>query len=134
MLVLVYTHLPFAILPIFAAAEKYDFNLSEAARDLGASRFQAFMKVFLPGIKRGLITATLMVFIPCLGSYVIPDLVGGPYGEMIGNKIAQRVFVDRNLPHASALSSILTLTILLPMIFILTIRYFKERPKRGKRV
>ena len=59
--------------------------------------------MFLPGIRRGLLTAMLVVFIPALGSYVIPDIVGGPTSEMIGNKIAQRVFVDRNLPHASAL-------------------------------
>ncbi len=105
LLVMVYTYLPFAILPIYAAAEKFDFRLIEAARDLGARPFQAFRRVFLPGIRRGLLTAVLVVFIPALGSYVIPDLVGGPSSEMIGNKIAQRVFVDRNLPHASALSA-----------------------------
>lgn len=115
LLVMVYTYLPFAILPIYAAAEKFDFHLLEAAQDLGASRFTAFRKVFLPGIRRGILTAVLMVFIPSLGSYVIPDVVGGPNSEMIGNKIAQRVFVDRNLPHASALSALLTLAVLLPL-------------------
>ena len=96
---MVYTFLPFAILPIYAAAEKFDFRLLEAARDLGAGPLRAFALVFLPGIRSGLLTAFLVVFIPALGSYVIPDLVGGPGGEMLGNKIAQRVFVDRNLPH-----------------------------------
>ena len=70
--------------------------------------------MFLPGIRRGLLTAILVVFIPALGSYVIPDIVGGPDSEMIGNKIAQRTFVDRNLPHASGLSAFLTLAVLLP--------------------
>lgn len=122
LLVLVYSYLPFAILPIYAAAEKFDFRLLEAARDLGARTLRAFFSVFLPGIRRGLITAVLVVFIPALGSYVIPDIVGGPQGEMIGNKIAQRTFVDRNLPHASALSALLTLAILAPMALMLALQ------------
>ena len=119
LLVSVYTYLPFAILPIYAAAEKFDFGLIEAALDLGATRLQAFFKVFLPGIQRGLLNAFLMVFIPSLGSYVIPDVVGGPNAEMIGNKIAQRVFVDRNLPHASGLAAFLTVAVLLPMLIMI---------------
>jgi len=115
LLVQVYTFLPFAILPLYAAAEKFDFSLLEAARDLGASRATAFRRVFLPGVRRGLLTAVLMVFIPSLGSYVIPDLVGGTTSEMLGNKIAQRTFVDRNLPHASGLSALLTLAVLAPL-------------------
>lgn len=119
LLVMVYTYLPFAILPIYAAAEKFDFRLIEAARDLGAHRLRAFFSVFLPGIRRGLLTAILVVFIPALGSYVIPDIVGGPHSEMVGNKIAQRTFVDRNLPHASGLSAFLTLGVLAPMLAVL---------------
>jgi len=128
LMVMVYTYLPFAILPIFAAAEKFDFRLTEAARDLGATRFRAFWSVFLPGIRRGLLTAILVVFIPALGSYVIPDIVGGPHSEMIGNKIAQRTFVDRNLPHASALSAFLTLAVLLPLVAVL----IAQRRKRDE--
>jgi spermidine/putrescine transport system permease protein len=122
LLVMVYTFLPFAILPIYAAAEKFDFRLLEAAQDLGATRLRAFFEIFLPGIRRGLVTAFLVVFIPALGSYVIPDLVGGPNGEMLGNKIAQRVFVDRNLPLASALSMLLILAVVLPMAAVLVIQ------------
>jgi spermidine/putrescine transport system permease protein len=77
-LVTVYTFLPFAILPVYAAAEKFDFHLFDAAMDLGATRLRAFYRVFLPGIRRGILTAVLVVFIPSLGSYVIPDVVGGP--------------------------------------------------------
>jgi len=121
-LVMVYTFLPFTILPIYAAAEKFDFRLLEAARDLGAGPLQAFRRVFLPGIRRGILTAFLVVFIPALGSYVIPDLVGGPGGEMLGNKIAQRVFTDRNLPHASALSAVLVLAVLAPLVAVLALQ------------
>ncbi len=122
LLVLVYSFLPFSILPLYAAAEKFDFSLLDAARDLGASRWRAFVAVFIPGVSAGLLTAFLIVFIPVLGSYAIPDIVGGPTSEMIGNKIAQRVFNDRNLPHASALSSILALIVLLPMLAVLVLR------------
>ena len=121
-LVMVYTFLPFTILPIYAAAERFDFRLVEAARDLGARPFQAFRRVFLPGIRRGILIAVLVVFIPSLGSYIIPDLVGGPGGEMIGNKIAQRVFTDRNLPQAAALSAVLVLAVLAPLVGVLVLQ------------
>jgi len=127
LLVMVYTYLPFAVLPIYAAAEKFDFRLIEAARDLGAKSLRAFFTVFLPGIRRGLMTAILVVFIPSLGSYVIPDIVGGPNSEMIGNKIAQRTFTDRNLPHASALSAFLTLAVMAPLVAMLFLQ-----GRRGK--
>ncbi len=116
-LVSVYTYLPFAILPLYAAAEKFDFSLLDAARDLGATAWRAFWWVFIPGIRKGLMTALVIVFVPMLGSYVVPDLVGGTDGQMIGNKIAQRNFSDRNLPSASALAAILTLAVLAPMLF-----------------
>ncbi len=128
LLVMIYTLLPFAILPIYAAAERFDFRLVEAARDLGASRWRAFRQIFLPGIRRGLLTAVLMVLIPSLGMYIIPDIVGGTRSEMIGNKIAQRTFVDRNLPHASALSASLTLAVMAPMLWVL---YMQGR-RRGE--
>lgn len=126
LLVLVYTELPFAILPLYAAAEKFDFLLIEAARDLGASPFQSFVRVFLPGIRRGLVTATLVTLIPALGTYVVPDIVGGATSEMIGNKIAQRVFSDRNLPHASALSLLLALVVLAPTVLALTVNRTRD--------
>lgn len=122
LLVLVYTYLPFAILPLYAAAEKFDFTLMDAARDLGASRWRAFRGVFLPGIRTGLLTAFLIVFIPALGSYAIPAIVGGPTSEMIGNKIAQRATTDRNLPHAAALGTVLTGVIFVPLLFAAWLR------------
>ncbi len=135
LLVLVYTYLPFAILPVYAAAEKFDFALCEAAQDLGCNRLSAFVRIFLPGIQRALVTAALVVFIPALGSYVIPDIVGGNASEMIGNKIAQRIFVDRNLPHASGLAALLALSTVIPMLFILAIQRQQARapaPRRNR--
>lgn len=134
-LVMVYTYLPFGVLPIYAAASKFNFQLFEAAMDLGATRLKTFFLIFIPGIKKGILTATLMVFIPALGAYVIPDLVGGVHNEMIGNKIAQRTFVERNLPLASALSSVLALGVLFPMAVITLIQTYSKKygkEARGK--
>jgi len=114
-LISIYTFLPFAILPMFAAAEKFEFALLDAARDLGCSPLRAFLSTFVPGIRNGIVTAFVIVFIPMLGSYVIPDIVGGRNGEMLGNKIAQRNFSDRDLPQAAAISAALTLIVLLPL-------------------
>lgn len=113
LLVLVYTHLPFAILPLYAAAEKFDFSLLDAARDLGASASRAFFAVFVPGIGAGIGAAALIVFVSALGNYLVPEIVGGHESDMIGNRIAQRAFADRNLPEASALASGLALAAVL---------------------
>lgn len=115
-LVSVYTYLPFAVLPLFAAAEKFDFSLLDAARDLGAKAWSAFTSVFLPGIRQGVITTVVVIFIPMLGSYVVPDMVGGADSQMLGNRIYQRSFGDRNLPQAAALSAALTLLVMAPMV------------------
>lgn len=127
LLVLVYTQLPFAILPLYAAAEKFDFGLLDAARDLGAGPWRAFSKVFVPGVRRGIISAAVMVFVCCLGQYVIPQMVGGTSDEMLGSKIAQRVFSDRNLPHASALAAGLMLAVLAPMVVIVLWQQFGRK-------
>lgn len=119
LMVMIYTELPFAILPLYAAVEKFDFGLIDAAMDLGAGRLRAYLSVFIPGIWKGLVSACLMVLIPCIGSYVIPDVVGGIDSMMIGNVIAQRTFVDRNLPHASALAAVMTIVMFLPLLYFL---------------
>ena len=111
--VMIYTYIPFAVLPIYAVAEKFDFSLLDAAKDLGASSFYTFRKVFLPGISKGIATAVMVVLIPAFGAYLIPSLVGGPTSELLGDKIAQSVFTNRNLPHASALSALLMLAFFL---------------------
>lgn len=114
-LVSVYSFLPFAIMPIYSAAEKFDFSLLEAARDLGARNFYAFRKIFIPGIKQGLISAVLMVFIPAIGSYVIPQMLGGTNCVLIGNKIFMRAIQNRNIPHASALAALMAVSVLVPI-------------------
>ena len=114
-LVSVYTFLPFAIMPIYAAAEKFDFSLLEAARDLGARNFYAFRKIFIPGVKQGIVSAVLMVFIPAVGSYVIPQMLGGTNCVLIGNKIFMRAIQNRNIPHASALAVLMAASVLVPI-------------------
>jgi len=126
-LVMVYTYFPFGVLPIYAAASKFNFQLIEASMDLGASRMRAFFTIFIPVIRKSLYTAMVMVFIPAVGAYVIPDLVGGIYSEMIGNKIAQRTFSDRDIPLASALSALLMLAVLVPLGIITLIRMRNNR-------
>lgn len=132
LLVLVYTYIPFAILPLYSAAEKFDFHFLEAARDLGSSPLHSFIKIFIPGISQGIISAIMVVFIPALGTYVIPDMVGGTSSEMLGNKIAQRVFTDRNLPKGSALSTLLILAFILPPLVQLIIRKTKKQVSISK--
>lgn len=115
---MVYSYLPFAILPIYSASSKFNYQLFEAAQDLGLNFWQTFFKVYLPGIREGIMIAILMVFIPCLGGYVIPEVIGGPENEMIGNRIVQKTFTERNLPEASALSALLSLFILVPTLLV----------------
>ena len=124
--VMIYTYIPFAVLPIYAVAEKFDFSLLDAAKDLGASSFYTFRKVFLPGISKGIATAVMVVLIPAFGAYLIPSLVGGPTSELLGDKIAQSVFTNRNLPHASALSALLMLAVFLPMVAIYWIKKVQD--------
>jgi spermidine/putrescine transport system permease protein len=107
-LVLVYMYLPYAILPLFATIDKFDFSLLEAARDLGASKTQSMARVLLPNIHSGLYTAVLFTFIPIFGAYAVPLLVGGKDSYMLGNVIADQLTKARNWPLASAISMALT--------------------------
>ena len=102
-------------MPIYTAAEKFDFSLLEAARDLGAGNFHAFRRIFLPGIRQGVVSAVLMVFIPAVGSYVIPQMLGGTECVLIGNKIFMRAIQNRNIPHASALAALMAASVLVPL-------------------
>ena len=106
-MVLIYMYLPYAILPLFATIDKFDFSLLEAARDLGASKLTSITKVLLPNIKGGIFTALMFTFIPTFGAYVVPQLVGGMHSYMLGNIIADQVLRARNWPFASAITMIL---------------------------
>ena len=132
--VMIYTYIPFAVLPIYAVAEKFDFSLLDAAKDLGASSFYAFRKIFLPGIMKGVWTAVLVVLIPAFGAYLIPSLVGGPTSELLGDKIAQRVFVDRNLPHASALYALLMIAVFIPLAAVVWLKKLQPRAQKQPEV
>lgn len=130
----VYTSLPFAILPLYAVVEKFDFSLIEAARDLGATNREAFFKIFLPNIRGGILTAVIFTFIPALGSYAIPSLVGGPDVNMLGSTIARYLTKVRDWPTASIMSSALilaTLLILLLTTFIKKIIDKREEKEEG---
>jgi spermidine/putrescine transport system permease protein len=107
-LVLVYMYLPYAILPLYATIDKFDFSLLEAARDLGATKPQSMVKVLLPNIRSGVYTAVLFTFIPIFGAYAVPLLVGGKDSYMLGNVIADQLTKSRNWPLASAISLVLT--------------------------
>lgn len=111
----VYILMPYAILPLYTSIEKFDFSLIDAARDLGANKYQALLKVFLPGIKGGIITAIVLTFIPAIGSYAVPDIVGGTDGIMLGNIIANKMFVLRDWPSAAAISTIFILITIIAM-------------------
>jgi spermidine/putrescine transport system permease protein len=108
-LVLVYMYLPYAILPLFASIDKFDFSLLEAARDLGAAKQWAIFKILFPNIKSGIYTAVLFTFIPIFGAYAVPLLVGGKDSYMLGNVIADQLGKSRNWPLASSISMVLTL-------------------------
>ncbi len=127
-LVSVYAYLPYAILPLYSAIEKFDFAIIDAARDLGASKMKAYMKIFLPNIKPGIVTAALFTFIPALGSYAIPKLVGGNDSQMLGNIIARELTITRDWPKAAAISTILTVITII-FIVIMT-KYSKEKKRR----
>jgi spermidine/putrescine transport system permease protein len=101
-------YLPYAILPLFATIDKFDFSLLEAARDLGAGKLTSIIKVLLPNIKGGLFTAVMFTFIPIFGAYAVPQLVGGKDSYMLGNIIADQILKSRNWPLASAISMVLT--------------------------
>jgi spermidine/putrescine transport system permease protein len=107
-LVLVYMYLPYAILPIFTAMDKFDFSLLEAARDLGATKPQSMFRVLLPNVRAGIVTAIIFTFIPIFGAYTVPLLVGGKDSYMIGNIIVDQVTKVRNWPLASAFSMVIT--------------------------
>jgi spermidine/putrescine transport system permease protein len=107
----VYGELPFMILPIYVALDRLDQTLLEAAQDLGANRLWTLVKVTLPLSRAGLIAGTVLVFIPSLGAFITPDLLGGAKSVMVGNLI-QNQFSQLNQPFGSALSLILTAAVL----------------------
>lgn len=117
-LVSVYMYIPYAILPIFTAVDRFDFSLLEAARDLGATKPQSMFKVLIPGIKSGIISALIFTFIPIFGAYTVPLLVGGKDSYMLGNIIVDQVQKTRNWPLAAAFSMVITIISVIGIMMI----------------
>ena len=115
---LTYSYLPFMILPLYATLERLDMDLVEAALDLGASQTQAFWDVTWPLARPGVIAGCLLVFIPAMGEYVIPYLLGGPESLLIGRVLFDEFFVNRDWPLASAVAIVLLLLLVVPIVFM----------------
>jgi putrescine transport system permease protein len=112
----VYSYLPFMILPLYANLVKHDNSLLEAASDLGSSTFNSFWKITIPLSKNGIVAGCMLVFIPVVGEFVIPELLGGPETLMIGKVLWQEFFNNRDWPVASALAVVMLLILIVPII------------------
>ena len=110
-----YVYLPFMVLPLYANLVKMDFRLLEAAHDLGASPFKAFWLVTVPLSRAGIIAGFMLVFIPCVGEFVIPSLLGGPENIMIGRVVWDEMFTSNNWPRATALAVVMIGLIVVPL-------------------
>ncbi len=113
---LTYSYLPFMVLPLYASLERMDLDLVEAAQDLGASRTQAFWDITWPLARPGVIAGCMLVFIPAMGEYVIPYLLGGPEALLIGRVLFDEFFVNRDWPLASAVAIVLLLLLVIPIV------------------
>jgi spermidine/putrescine transport system permease protein len=125
---LIYGYLPFAVLPMYASIEKFDHSLMEAASDLGAPPWRAFLRVMLPMTLPGVIAALVLVFVPVVGAFITPDIMGGGKIEMIGTLINRQFGVSRNWPFGSAMSLVLML-----MVLIGVIAYFRSSTEETRR-
>jgi len=110
-----YVYLPFMVLPLYANLVKLDLRLLEAAQDLGATPWKTFWLITVPMSRAGIVAGSILVFIPCLGEFVIPSLLGGAENIMIGRVVWDEMFSSNNWPRASALSIVLILGVVIPM-------------------
>ena len=123
---LIYTYLPFMVLPLYAAIERFDFRLVEAAYDLYAMRWTILRKIILPLAMPGVVAGSLLVFIPSLGAFIAPDLLGGGKNLMIGNLIALQFQGSRNWPFGSA-AAVILMTVVLGALMIYVRQQSKAR-------
>ena len=110
-----YTYLPFMVLPLYANLVKMDLRLLEAASDLGATAWSAFWRITVPLSKAGIIAGSMLVFIPCIGEYVIPELLGGPRTLMIGRVMWDEFFANNDWPMAASVAVVMILLIIVPL-------------------
>jgi spermidine/putrescine transport system permease protein len=123
---MVYVMIPFMFLPLFAAIDTLDRAQVEAALDLGATRTQAFLKVVLPQTLPGIAGGAVIVFIPSVGNFIVPDILGGAKGLMVGNLVEQQFLAARNWPFGSALSVII-MTVVLTVLLVFVGRLQRRR-------
>ena len=126
-----YVYLPLMILPIYAAMERLDFSLVEAAYDLYATRWKVLKKIIFPLVKPGVIAGSILVFVPCLGAYVTPRVLGGGTQLMLGNLIELQFGQLRNWPLGAALSLTLLAVVMVALIFYVRAAGNDEEPRHG---
>jgi putrescine transport system permease protein len=126
---IVYCYLPFMVLPLYANLVKLDPALLEAASDLGARPWRAFLAVTLPLSLPGILAGTMLVFIPAVGEFVIPELLGGPDAQLIGRVLWTEFFTNRDWPMASALAVVLLLLLVLPIAWF---QHLQGRATEGR--
>ena len=117
---LVYVMVPFMFLPLYAAVDNLDRAQVEASMDLGANRVQTFLKVVLPQTMPGIMGGAVIVFIPSVGNFIVPDILGGAKGLMIGNLVEQQFLSSRNWPFGSALSMVIMSVVLTVLLVAVT--------------
>ncbi|KAA9370096.1 MULTISPECIES: ABC transporter permease subunit [Ochrobactrum] len=127
---IVYSYLPFMILPIYSSLEKMDYSLIEAAQDLGCTAIAAFWKITFPLSLAGVLAGCFLVFIPAVGEFVIPDLLGGSQTLMIGKTIWSEFFSNRDWPVASAVAVVLLLILIIPIVIFQQIQ--ARQQEKGK--
>lgn len=114
---LIYAYLPFMVLPLYVSLSKMDWTLLQAAADLGARPFKAFIRITLPMTMPSIITGSLLVFIPTVGEFVVPDLLGGSSSKMIGRVVWAEFFTNRDWPLSAALATVMLLILLVPIYY-----------------
>ena len=124
-----YVYLPLMVLPVYASIEKLDFKLVEGAYDLYASRWQCFRRIIVPLVRPGLIAGSILVFIPCLGAYVTPRILGGGNQLMFGNLIALQFGQGKNWPLGAALSLTLMVIVMIALIYFVKISSSENNKK-----
>ncbi|WP_404863881.1 ABC transporter permease subunit [Georhizobium sp. MAB10] len=125
---IVYSYLPFMVLPLYAALERMDESLIEAAQDLGCTRLAAFWKITFPLSLPGIVAGCMLVFIPAVGEFVIPDLLGGSDTLMIGRTLWVEFFSNRDWPVASAVATLLLLILVVPIVIF---QYYQARTREA---
>ncbi len=125
---IVYSSLPFMILPLYSTLEKMDLSLLEAAQDLGCRPWKAFLQITVPLALPGVIAGSMLVFIPAVGEYVIPELLGGPDSLMIGRVLSNEFFSNRDWPVASAVAIAILVLLVIPIVIF---QYFQNKQQEA---